>query len=514
MAIISASDATIGLASAMAAKSLGVPFIYEMRGLWAMTRAANNPEFHGSTKYDLMMRLERQCALEAHRVVTISDKMRRLVESWGVNKSKIILLPNGVSNSQTERKVMQEKKTSGLNCGYLGSIVHYEGLELLIKAAKELQTRGIEDIRFTIVGDGKERPQIEDLASELGVHGLVEIRGAISNEQVPKFYEEVDCIVLPRLGYDVCEMVPALKPLEAMSNGKCVISSDIGPARELITDRENGLLFKTGDVESLIEKLVEIRDNPGIMGKMAENGREMARTDRNWPKLLSEISEELIQLQILRESKSKLPRTNEMKDIVLNYVNFLENGEVELIFSMFSDLILKTRGSRMRRNCFLIFLRAVGELSPDYAVKFFFEYEEFADKRSVRSSVTYARRSGDIDNVHLLIRRYSRVLDEDFIKRFDRITANYQRKKSGIFVWPAHEEDLNVNRPKVACILDRFSFDCLKYEFDLHPIPRSNYEDFFDSNHFDFVFMESFWASHNDEWRFAMSSNDSPWEIN
>ena len=65
MAIMSASDATIGLASAMAAKSLGVPFIYEMRGLWAMTRAANNPEFYGSTKYDLMMRLERQCALEA-----------------------------------------------------------------------------------------------------------------------------------------------------------------------------------------------------------------------------------------------------------------------------------------------------------------------------------------------------------------------------------------------------------------------------------------------------------------
>ena len=31
MAIMSASDATIGLASAMA-KSLGVPFIYEMRG--------------------------------------------------------------------------------------------------------------------------------------------------------------------------------------------------------------------------------------------------------------------------------------------------------------------------------------------------------------------------------------------------------------------------------------------------------------------------------------------------
>ena len=86
-----------------------------------------------------------------------------------------------------------------------------------------------------------------------------------------------------------------------------VISSDIGPARELITDREDGLLFKTGDTDSLIEKLVEIRDDPGFMEKMAENGREMAMTDRNWPKLLSELSEELIHLQILRESRAKSP---------------------------------------------------------------------------------------------------------------------------------------------------------------------------------------------------------------
>ena len=32
-----------------------------------------------------------------------------------------------------------------------------------------------------------------------------------------------------------------------------------------------------------------------------------------------------------------------MKDVVLNYVNYSENGEVDKIFSMFSDLILKTK---------------------------------------------------------------------------------------------------------------------------------------------------------------------------
>ena len=91
-------------------------------------------------------------------------------------------------------------------------------------------------------------------------------------------------------------MVPALKPLEAMSNGKYVISSDIGPARELITDREDGLLFKTGDTDSLIEKLVEIRDDPWIYGENGREWQEMAMTDRSWPKLLSELSEELIHL--------------------------------------------------------------------------------------------------------------------------------------------------------------------------------------------------------------------------
>ena len=99
--IISASDATIGISSLMVARYLGIPFIYEMRGLWALTRSANNPGFENSTKYNLLMKLEMQCANAADAVIAISSPMKDWLISEGIEEQKIIILPNGVTEKES-----------------------------------------------------------------------------------------------------------------------------------------------------------------------------------------------------------------------------------------------------------------------------------------------------------------------------------------------------------------------------------------------------------------------------
>ncbi len=517
MAIFSASDASIGLASSMVARSLGLPFIYEMRGIWAMTRSANNPGFENSTRYKLMMALERQCALSAHTVIAISEEMSLLVQSWGVEKSKILVVPNGVSEGIESLQSRNDSDNAKLGTkkrpiifGYLGSMVHYEGLENIIEAARIISKKRYVGMRFVLVGDGKSRESIEDLIVRNGVQDIVELRGKIPNQEVPQFYSEVDVIILPRLSYPVCEIVPALKPLEAMSYGKCVVSSDVGPARELITDGKDGFLFESGDAKSLVDSLLHLKKNVELIPKVGNSSLEMVRRERNWTRLLRSVSKRTCGIQLLRESESRLPNTNFMTEVVEMADEIVEGNGMETMSEFFSELLPQTRGVRMRRNCFLAFLRAIGNENPSNGVSFFFENEEFADRRSVRSAVTYSRRAGRINDLHLLIRRYGDDLDEEFVSRFDDITRQGKVTSSGIFVWPTRTDGLKQNRPKVATILDRFSFDSLKFEFELHPIPRKSYKQFFEENDFDFVFMESFWASHNDDWRFAMSSNNSP----
>ena len=92
------SDHTIGLASAIVAKSLSVPFIYEMRGVWAFSRAANNPGFANDPRFNLMIRLEKQCAMAADHLFVISESLKQEVITWGVDSSIISVLPNGITH--------------------------------------------------------------------------------------------------------------------------------------------------------------------------------------------------------------------------------------------------------------------------------------------------------------------------------------------------------------------------------------------------------------------------------
>ena len=64
--------------------------------------------------------------------------------------------------------------------------------------------------------------------------------------------------MIPRKSSQVTELVPALKPIEAMSKSKLVLCSDIGPHREIFQHGINGLMFENGSADSLANTIIEI----------------------------------------------------------------------------------------------------------------------------------------------------------------------------------------------------------------------------------------------------------------
>jgi len=74
--------------------------------------------------------------------------------------------------------------------------------------------------------------------------------------------------------------------LEAMAYGVPCISSDCktGP-KDLINDRENGLLFNAGNIDSLVSNLRYAVDNPEIMNDMGRKAREFVLKNHNINKI-------------------------------------------------------------------------------------------------------------------------------------------------------------------------------------------------------------------------------------
>ena len=139
------------------------------------------------------------------------------------------------------------------------------------------------DIRLLLVGGGPQEALIKNKVIELGLENEVIFTGRVPHDQVQAYYNQVDVFVYPRLAMRLTELVTPLKPLEAMAQGRLVVASDVGGHKELIRDRENGYLFKAGDVDDLAQTVTGLLSAELKWPELKKAGREYVETERNWP---------------------------------------------------------------------------------------------------------------------------------------------------------------------------------------------------------------------------------------
>lgn len=139
--IHAASNYVTAFPALAAAKALSIPFIYEVRGFWDVTRASQDPTFKNSTKYRLMQLYENLMYEHADSFLTITTPMKSALIEKGIPESRIDVVFNSV-NLDTFRESKPDlalKEQLGIASdeiviGYIGSFVYYEGLDDLIAA--------------------------------------------------------------------------------------------------------------------------------------------------------------------------------------------------------------------------------------------------------------------------------------------------------------------------------------------------------------------------------------------
>ena len=294
--IHAASNHSVGFPAAMVARALNIPFVYEMRGLWALSRAAKDEAYRHSDRFRLEMALERHVANAADHVIAITDGLRAQLIEWGIPAEKISLAPNCVDteqftvqprNEQLERSLMLNGKVV---IGYVGSLLHYEGLNLLLEAVALLPQLLRNNLAVLIVGDGVTRPQLEQQARNLGLSHLVQFTGKVPMNVVNDYYSLIDIAPFPRISAEVCEMISPLKPLEAMAMGSVVLASNVRAIAEHVIANKNGLLFEKENIQHLAEKLSFLIQHPSKVQELSQAGRSWVEERRSWTSMASVIA--------------------------------------------------------------------------------------------------------------------------------------------------------------------------------------------------------------------------------
>ena len=291
--IHAASNHWNGLTAVKTARQLGIPSIYEVRGLWEVTRGSRNPEWAESNMFKYIARMEADAAKGATRVFAITEALREEMIKRGVDGDKIEIVPNGVDTSRFVPIPRDEELASQLGLagktviGYVGSVLDYEGIELILEAA-EVLNRTREDFHVLIVGDGAELERFQNRVQERELEHVATFTGRVPHEEVERYYSLVDITPFPRLPLPVCEMVSPLKPFEAMAMGKTVVASDVAALKEIVTPGVNGYLHEKGNTESLIEQLVKLLDGREHARQVGSRARDWVVENRDW-KLLATL---------------------------------------------------------------------------------------------------------------------------------------------------------------------------------------------------------------------------------
>lgn len=278
--IHAASNHVNALPALLAARQLGIPFQYEMRGLWELTRISRMPQYEGGQAFQQGLQLEGLVARHADRVFVISEQLGRYArERWGIAEERMFLLPNCVEPERFASLPVQEVEPDTI--GYAGSLMAYEGLDTLIDAVALLRTRKT-PVKVYFVGDGEARVALEAQVQRLGLSDQIFFLGRVTPEKAQETIGRCSLVCIPRKPFKVCEIVPPIKLVEAMAMGKPVIIPDLPVFCDEMGANPAGWFFKSGDTGDLARVIDAALADRTQLAAMGERAREYATTQRSW----------------------------------------------------------------------------------------------------------------------------------------------------------------------------------------------------------------------------------------
>jgi glycosyltransferase involved in cell wall biosynthesis len=207
-----------------------------------------------------------------------ADTVQHLISEQRILPGKVQRLPWGL-DPEFEARVAAATPLSPppgfprtgriiLTVGRWDPAERYKGADTLIAALPRV-LKTAPDTSLVLVGDGDDRPRLEQLARDLGVSEHAHFLYGLTPEQLFACYASCDVFALPSRGEGF-----GLVFLEAMACAKPVIGGAHGGIPDIVEDGVTGLLVPHGDVERLAQALESLFINPSRAREMGARGRD------------------------------------------------------------------------------------------------------------------------------------------------------------------------------------------------------------------------------------------------
>jgi glycosyltransferase involved in cell wall biosynthesis len=207
----------------------------------------------------------------ADRILSISGYTRdRLLKEQNLTPAKISLLPCTFDASCFQigpkpqhllnRYRLTTEQPIVLTVGRLDSTQPYKGYDKILRALPEIR-RQIPNVHYILVGQGSDRPRIEQLIAQLNLQDCVTLAGFVPDDEIGDYYNLCDVFAMPSKGEGF-----GIVYLEALACGKPTLGGNQDGAIDALCHGELGALVDPDNVEAIAQTLIQILqgtfDNP------------------------------------------------------------------------------------------------------------------------------------------------------------------------------------------------------------------------------------------------------------
>ena len=225
--------------------------------------------------------LLRKILRRATAVASTSHAMAAQVRRLTPERRGIAVTPFGVDLA---RFAAEPRQHGALTIGIVKSLAPKYGVDLLLRAFAGLcaddEVRAAQPAcRLLIVGDGPQRGELQQLATQLGIGERTQFVGAVAHTEVPHWLHQLHIYAAPsRLDSESF----GVAVIEAGACGLPVVVSDAGGLPEVVVDGETGLVVPRDDVPALQAALKRLVFDTELRERLGRQGRAHVEREYEW----------------------------------------------------------------------------------------------------------------------------------------------------------------------------------------------------------------------------------------
>ncbi|MFC1942406.1 glycosyltransferase family 4 protein [Chloroflexota bacterium] len=240
--IILYSIPTNGLQAIHLAKKFGIPVVF--RSIDILNQLVPNPILSPITRV-----LERKIYSGADLILTISPRLSRYVTAMGAKEDKVKLLLLGIDTKlfkpDIDSKELRQKWGFGTDdpvIVFVGTLFDFSGLDAFIRQFPQVRKK-IPAARLLIVGDGPQRPKLENIISDMALQKHVVITGFQPYETMPRYINMASICINTFLTTDATRDIFPTKIIQYLACGKPVLATSLPGLKAVAPGEEQGIIY-------------------------------------------------------------------------------------------------------------------------------------------------------------------------------------------------------------------------------------------------------------------------------